>query len=129
MEGKKPYPYWVVVHEQITKTEGRFKVATESEKDCLNPEFISGKKMWYTTQGGYSHNHPMNIAEERANKIAAVLNMQEEKLPYTEEMLIMEGVQLKSELKEKPTAMCDKIRMFIFGVRYAEKKTITNIKK
>lgn len=65
-----------VFQKETTNTDGHFFVKKIGENH-LNVEEIKGTNsfMFYTTQGGYSYNHPYSRAQARAEAIARGLNL------------------------------------------------------
>jgi len=64
--------------EMQNKTDGRYIIMIQDDIDnhptLLNPETITGKLLWFTTEGGYDYCHPHSRAKERAEKICKSYN-------------------------------------------------------
>lgn len=87
---KKPYPVYGAKLE-VNGTNGQFTIMRQDYIDhpILNPETLSGKLLWYTTENGYDYNHPFSRAQSRANKIVNAFNKSPE-----QERLEMHSMEL-----------------------------------
>ncbi len=64
------YPRWHVVIKKRNFQDGYFEVHDENDLQVINAEPFRSKKMFYTTESGYSYNHPYSRARNYASLIA-----------------------------------------------------------
>lgn len=77
---KKPYPYFGITHKKINTYDGRFTVCRQDaiNGSIVDSDDVTGKLLWYTTEGGYDYNHPYSRAKKRAEIIQEALNKTDE---------------------------------------------------
>lgn len=64
---------YIIEKKMLNKTDGYFLVVVEGETH-LNRTAIKSKDQFFTTQGGYDYNHPLEGARDFAQAIANGLN-------------------------------------------------------
>lgn len=67
---------YITEKNMINGTDGYYDVVIEGEKHLNRVKIRSGIQ-FFTTQGGYDHNHPESRARENAEAIAEGLNVRE----------------------------------------------------
>lgn len=65
--------HYIIEKNMLNKTDGYFQVVVEGETH-LNRTIIKSKIQFFTTQGGYDYNHPLEQARDNAQAIANGLN-------------------------------------------------------
>lgn len=80
-EFKTVYPLYGAKLEKRNKS-GQFIIMRQDwiDKPILNPETLTGKLLWYTTENGYDYCHPYEIAKNRADIIVSALNKTDEQI-------------------------------------------------
>jgi len=89
------YPIYGMIETETSKNCGRFEIMRQSyiNDPIANPEILTGKLVWFTSENGYSYNHPYSRAKETANKIVKALNKSPER-----EKLELHAVELLEAL-------------------------------
>lgn len=79
---KGEFPQYGFKIQMTSKISGRYVIMRQDYIDSpiLNPETLSGKLLWFTTESGYSYNHPKSRAKQRAKLISDALNKTDEQL-------------------------------------------------
>ncbi len=100
MKSNTVYPVYGMKQEDANKTDGQFIIMRQDyiTNPIQNPETLTGKLLWFTTESGYSYCHPYSGAKERAEIIVAALN----KSDYQRNLEANSGVLLNAV----QTALC-----------------------
>jgi hypothetical protein len=78
---KTVYPLYGAKLEKRNKN-GQFIIMRQDwiDRPILNPETLTGKLLWYTTENGYDYCHPYKKAKNRADIIVSALNKTNEQI-------------------------------------------------